>query len=83
MPWIRLKETTSSPLIATYSYVGSPSLAYRQVILGWIVESDGTRWLTNDEIARGVIDTLDADASFRSIGQIEPLESNPEHARSA
>lgn len=58
-----------------------PGLTYRQAILGWIVEmtgsSSGSRWLTNDEIATGVIAAIDSGAMITPIGQTEPIESSP------
>ena len=56
-----------------------PGLIYRRAVLGWIVEPTGSRWLTDQEIAEGVIRAVDSDAGLTRIGQTEPLESNPSH----
>ena len=50
---------------------------YRKVYLGFIIESDGARWLTHDEIASGVIRQIEKDHTSGIIGQINPYESRP------
>ncbi len=57
-------------------------LTYRKAILGWVVEPGESRWLTRDEIAKGVIDAIGSGAAVTAIGQIDPIETNPEHTRS-
>jgi len=54
-----------------------PTLTYRKAILGWVVEGSRSRWLTDDEIAGGVIGAIDTGAPITPIGQIDPLDSNP------
>ncbi len=54
-----------------------PGLTYRQVVLGWMIEPSGSRWLTNEEIAEGVVGVIDSGVAIGTIGQTEPIESNP------
>jgi hypothetical protein len=54
-----------------------PGLTYRQAVLGWIVEPSGSRWLTDDEIAGGVIAAIDSGTAITAIGQTDPIESSP------
>lgn len=50
---------------------------YRKAILGWVVEPHGSRWLTDDEIAHGVIQAIDSGDAITAIGRIEPIDTNP------
>ena len=51
--------------------------SYRKVFLGYIIEDDSSRWLTNDEIAGGVIIHIETDRIDGIIGQIHPYEARP------
>lgn len=50
---------------------------YHQVQLGYILEKGNSRWLTNDEIADGVIDSIKSDKLINIVGTIEPWEKRP------
>lgn len=50
---------------------------YREVVLGFKIEEDGSRWLTDDEIWKGVRDAIVNDDTFSVVGTIEPLDSMP------
>ncbi|MGG4445801.1 short-chain dehydrogenase [Brevibacillus porteri] len=50
---------------------------YRRVILGFTCAGEHARWLTNDEIAAGVIDALQAKERQVIVGQVEPWEKRP------
>ncbi|WP_203247129.1 Rossmann-fold NAD(P)-binding domain-containing protein [Sporosarcina beigongshangi] len=50
---------------------------YRKVFLGFVMEDRGSRWLTHDEIAHGVIQQITADEKEGIIGQIHPYEARP------
>lgn len=54
-----------------------PQLHYRQVILGFVVEDDRSRWLTHDEIARGVMTAMKEDAAQYIVGTVEPWSDRP------
>lgn len=50
---------------------------YHQVQLGFILESSYSRWLTNNEIAEGVIKAISQEKERHIIGQIEPWDRRP------
>jgi len=50
---------------------------YRQVLLGFVPEGDGARWLTNDEISAGVLQAIDEDAALFRIGVTRPWSLRP------
>ncbi len=49
------------------------------VLLGYMPATGvaGARWLTDDEIVRGVLDAVDRPAPVRSIGVVEPWSGRP------
>ena len=49
----------------------------RQVVLGFQVVGDGSRWLTNDEISAGVLEAVRSDRPLSVIGQVEPWSARP------
>jgi hypothetical protein len=56
---------------------GAPWCAYRQVVLGFAVEADGSRWLINEEISAGVLQAIDADAVLSTVGVTTPWNARP------
>jgi len=50
---------------------------YRQVQLGFILEGNRSRWLSNHEIASGVIQSIQEDNPIKVIGVLEPWEKRP------
>jgi NAD(P)-dependent dehydrogenase (short-subunit alcohol dehydrogenase family) len=54
-----------------------PHLLYRLIMLGFVIEQNTSRWLTHDEISRGVIRAIDADAPRSVIGVVEPWSAHP------
>lgn len=50
---------------------------YREVILGFRIEDSGSRWLTDEEIWKGVRDAIVSDQEMSIVGVIEPLDSMP------
>lgn len=49
----------------------------RQVVLGFRVIDERSRWLTNDEISAGVLDAILTDRPTSVIGQVEPWSARP------
>ena len=49
----------------------------RQVVLGFRVVGDRSRWLTNDEISAGVLDAVRNDRPLSVIGQVDPWAARP------
>lgn len=50
---------------------------YREVILGFQVTSQGSRWLTNAEISVGVWQAIEQDAWRFIVGTVEPWSERP------
>jgi hypothetical protein len=56
---------------------GLPRCALRQVVLGFQVEGDRSRWLTDEEISQGVLEAVRSDAHFSVVGTVEPWSARP------
>jgi NAD(P)-dependent dehydrogenase (short-subunit alcohol dehydrogenase family) len=54
-----------------------PSLDYRQIVLGFTVESERSRWLTDAEICDGVYTAAGSADALRIVGTIEPWSRRP------
>jgi hypothetical protein len=50
---------------------------YRQVILGFVLEGDRSRWLTNVEISAGVIQAVASDSQTYIVGTVRPWSRRP------
>lgn len=50
---------------------------YRQILLGFKVENDISRWLSHDEISNGVIAAIQHDDKKSIIGVLDPWENRP------
>lgn len=53
------------------------ALQYHQVQLGFKIEDSHSRWLTNEEISQGVIDSIQHDRLLHTVGTMEPWEKRP------
>lgn len=54
-----------------------PNCRHSSVYLGFIMEEKQSRWLTNDEIAAGVIKHIQEGKSESIVGRIYPYEKRP------
>jgi len=54
-----------------------PNCLYRQVVLGFVEDENGSRWLTHDEISGGVIEAIRCDREQSTVGTLEPWEKRP------
>lgn len=54
-----------------------PGLSYHEVVLGFVLEGRRSRWLTNDEIAAGVLAAIDSAAARSVVGAVEPWSARP------
>jgi hypothetical protein len=54
-----------------------PGLSYEVVVLGFVLEAGGSRWLTNQEITAGVIDAIQKPAARTIVGVVEPWSLRP------
>jgi hypothetical protein len=50
---------------------------YQQVILGFVIEGNRSRWLTHAEISQGVIAAIESDDARRIVGTVRPWEMRP------
>ena len=50
---------------------------YQAVVLGFVVESGKSRWLTNAEISGGVLAAIQSGEALRIVGTVEPWSSRP------
>ena len=53
------------------------NIRYREVILGFVREGRGSRWLTHDEISAGVLAAVEADRPRFIVGTVEPWDLRP------
>lgn len=49
----------------------------REIILGFVLEADGSRWLSHGEIARGVLQAVAEDREESVVGVVRPWERRP------
>lgn len=52
-------------------------IKYRQIILGFVLEEDKSRWLTDEEISSGVLKAIEEDKARSVIGVTEPWDKRP------
>lgn len=50
---------------------------YHQILLGFKIESERSRWLTHEEISGGVIEAIQKNKSELVVGTITPWEKRP------
>lgn len=61
----------------TGSFRFFPNLRYHEVILGFVREPWGSRWLTDEEICRGVLTAIDRRSSRWIVGTVAPWSEHP------
>lgn len=59
------------------SFMFTENCSYYQIRLGFVMEENQSRWLTNKEISDGVIAALKHKNKIRTVGQIEPWQNRP------
>jgi hypothetical protein len=52
-------------------------IEYHQVILGFIIEEDRSRWLTNSEISNGVLRAIESNSKVSVVGTVRPWTARP------
>lgn len=78
-PW-RLFQVVGSgtDLTALRNTLNMPeNVMYNQIKLGFVIENGRSRWLTNQEISRGVMEAIASDISVQIVGTVEPWEKRP------
>jgi hypothetical protein len=68
---------TGSLLRRRMHYDALPGLSYHQVVLGFICNERGSRWLHHEEIAEGTIEAVQAAAVRYVVGVVEPWDARP------
>lgn len=53
------------------------NIIYKKVILGFVIEDEASRWLTDTEISNGVIDAVINDKDIFTVGKVEPWKKRP------
>lgn len=53
------------------------NIIYRKVILGFVIEDETSRWLTDTEISNGVTDAVINERDTFIVGTVEPWEKRP------
>ena len=53
------------------------NVIYRKIILGFLIEDETSRWLTNTEISNGVTDGIMNEKDTFIVGRLEPWERKP------
>lgn len=60
-----------------YTFERFVNLIYKKIILGFIIEDETTRWLTDTEISNGVVDGIINEKDTFIVGKVEPWEKKP------
>lgn len=59
------------------SFEGFKNISYRKIILGFVADSGGSRWLSNSEISSGVLNAVHNNLPEKIVGAIEPWDKKP------
>lgn len=54
-----------------------PNIHYCEVILGFVLAGNSSRWLTNQEICQGVVKAIESQADRKIIGTVSPWSMRP------
>ncbi|MFG0313087.1 MAG: hypothetical protein ACF8LL_02710 [Phycisphaerales bacterium] len=57
--------------------VGAADPAERIVRLGFVIENNRSRWLSDEEVSKGVLDAFVSGASESTVGTLEPWDARP------
>jgi len=77
---VRGSEVASPMHNARTLFVGRqipPNVQYNQIILGFKMSGGRSRWLSDSEISRGVLEAIEANVSTFVVGSTEPWSSRP------
>ena len=50
---------------------------FHQIVLGFVVEGNRSRWLTHAEISHGVLEAIHAGRRYTIVGTVEPWQDRP------
>ncbi|MFD2044345.1 short-chain dehydrogenase [Ornithinibacillus salinisoli] len=77
-PWKLLHVQGSSSFFVKENTTVPDNCQYRRVYLGFVIEDGGSRWLTHDEIANGVIKVIQRDYKETVVGTLKPWSKRPQ-----
>ena len=78
-PWALYQVMGSRRYFEKKSLVVPDNCKHRTIYLGFIIEGDQSRWLSNNEISQGVIRSIEEDSSESIIGTLYPYERRPSY----
>lgn len=78
-PWALYQVMGSSRYFENNSLVVPDNCKHRSIYLGFIIEGDQSRWLSNSEISQGVIRNIEEDSFESIIGTLHPYERRPSY----
>ncbi|WP_047980581.1 Rossmann-fold NAD(P)-binding domain-containing protein [Ornithinibacillus contaminans] len=76
-PWKLIHVQSSSSFFVKENTTVPATCEYRRVYLGFVMEEHGSRWLTHEEIANGVIKVIKRDLKETVIGTLKPWSKRP------
>lgn len=76
-PWKLIHVQRSSSFFVKENTSVPEPCQYRRVYLGFVLENENSRWLTNEEIANGVIKVIKRDLKETIIGTLKPWSKRP------
>jgi hypothetical protein len=53
------------------------NINYNQIILGFVLQNESSRWLTNQEISSGVLRSIESGIANSVVGTVEPWDRRP------
>lgn len=67
----------TEPKLPIMPWAQTGLVSYRRVYLGFKIENNRSRWLTDEEIVGGVVEAIASGRSVSTIGVLEPWERRP------
>ncbi len=75
--WRLFHVRGSAAHLSSTSILAPEGCLYRQIQLGFVLGETHSRWLTNEEIATGIIKAIQEDQEKYVVGILEPWDSRP------
>lgn len=76
-PWELIHVQGSSSYFVKETIPVSKNCHYKRVYLGFVIEQKSSRWLTHEEIASGVIQTIRDNTTETVVGTLKPWSLRP------
>lgn len=71
------RDPTRAPDDLPSRFLALPRVTYQQVVLGFIIEREMSRWLTHSEICTGTLSAIDGGAELTIVGTVSPWSARP------